>query len=139
VSGVAESALVWKLKSANTNAGTRVYPRIAPQESNKYPYIIIDRPPGQENPQTAQGPASVIRTPLTVYCVGETYQQSRDLAAQIKPAINPSGFTSSVKWNNIWIDHCTVSSTYDASGSPIFGDEVGFPIEAVECVLFYLE
>lgn len=142
MSGVAEAAMIWKLKSVNAISalvGARIYPRISPQESGKTPYIIIDRPPGQQNPQTSQGPAQLIITPLTIYCIGATYQESRNVGALIKPAINPNGFTGSVQWNGTWIDHCTVSQTYEASAPPAVADEVGYPIEAVDCVLFHFD
>lgn len=142
MSGIPEAAVAWKLKSANTNAGTRVYPRMAPEVGNKTPYIIIDRPPGQQIQQTLSGPAQLIVTPLTIMCVcdeaGGGYIASRALGRQVQAALNSSGATGSVQWNGTWIDHCIVTQTYEASAPPQLGDEVGWPIEAVDIVLYHL-
>lgn len=144
MSGIPEAALCWKLKSVNAinNAATGgIYPRIAP-EKKAPPYIIVDRPPGQERPQLASGPAQLIKTPMTIYCVGSQlggYLESRAIARLIPPQINPSGVTGSVQWNGTWIDHCTCSQTYEASAPPNVADEIGYPIEAIDIVLFHFE
>ena len=145
VSGIPEAAIVWKLKSVNAITalvGTRIYPRIAP-EGSLYPFIVVDRPPGQSNPQTASGPASLIITPMTIYCVANEkaggYEKSRAVGRLIKPALNPTGVTGSVIWNGTIIDHCTVSQTYEASAPPQLADEVGWPSEAVDIELFHLD
>lgn len=142
MSGIAEAAVVWKLKSANTNAGTRAFPRIAPEGSNKTPYLIVDRPPGQQNPQISTGPSFLKITPMTVYCVCDEksggYIASRALGRQVEAALNPSNVTGSVQWNGTWIDHCVVTQTYEASAPPQLADEVGWPIEAIDIVLYHL-
>lgn len=142
MSAIAENALIWKLKSVNELrqfVNGRIFPRVAPEGSNKTPYIIIDRPPGQENPQLARGPSDLIKTPMTIYCVGKDYLESRTVGRLIKPAINPPNVTGSVQWNGTWIDHCVVTQTYEASAPPQVADEIGYPIEAIDCVLFHLD
>lgn len=141
MSAIPENALIWKLKSVNAISAlvaARIFPRVAP-EGSKTPYIVVDRPPGQENPQLLAGPSSLLKTPMVIYCVGATYKESRDLARLIKPAINPSSVTSSVQWNGTWVDHCIVGQTYEASEPPKMGDEIGYPIEAVDVVMWHLD
>lgn len=146
MSAIAEAAIIWKLKSVNavSNAATGgIYPRIAP-EGTIAPYIIVDRTPGQIRSQTARGPGALHNTPMTIFCVGKSdatgggYKQSRDLCRLVEAAINPSGVTGSVSWNGTSVDHCSVLQTYDASVDPKTADEVGYPVEALDCVLFHL-
>lgn len=145
MSGIPEAAVIWKLKSVNainSLVNGNIFPRIAKQ-GTKPPYIIIDRPPGQMNAQMANGPSQLVKTPLTIFCVGLAesggYTQSRAIARLIPPQLNPNGVTGSVQWNGTWIDHCTVSQTYEASQPPNVGDELGYPIEAIDIVLFHFE
>ena len=142
MSAIAENALIWKLKSVNainTAVGGRIYPRIAPEGSSKTPYIIIDRPPGQVISQLSNGPASLIKTPMTILCIGATYLESRTIGRLIPAAINPTGVTGSVQWNSTWVDHCTCSQTYEADAPPQMADEIGWPIEAIDVMLFHLD
>lgn len=142
VSGIPENALIWKLKSVNainTAVSGNIFPRSRPETSTATKYIIVDRPPGQLNPQLANGPQTLIKTPLTIYCWAPTYEASRAIARLIKPAINPSGVTGSVQWNGTSVDHCIVGQTYEASAPPAEGDEIGRPCEAIDIVLYHLD
>lgn len=141
MSGIPEAAIIWKLKSVNainSAVNGQIFPRIAPEKA-PYPYIIVDRPPGQSNPQTSTGPAQLVKTPITIYVVGQTYSQSRSIARLLPSQLNPNGFTGSVQWNGTWIDHCTVNQTYEASGPPQVADEIGYPIEAIDITVFHFE
>jgi hypothetical protein len=143
VSAIPENAIIWKLKSINAITaivGTRIFPRMAKQGTLR-PYIIVDRTPGQVIPQFSSGPSQLNKTPLTIYCIGSQtggYKESRDIGRLVQSSINPAGVTGSVQWNGTWIDHCWVIQTYDSSSPPVEGDEVGFPIEAIDCLLFHL-
>ena len=131
---IAAAAVVWKLKSVNAITaivGTRIYPCRAPQGAT-LPYLIVDRPPGQQNlALTSQGSGSLRRTPIAVYCFADKdtggVKQAGDLMALVDPAIAPtSGVTGSVQWNGTWIDHCTVNDTYAHIEAPVQAEEVGW-------------
>lgn len=141
MSAIAENALIWKLKSVNTITAitsTRIYPRMAPESSTKTPYIVIDRPPGQEITQTISGPSTLTKTPMVIYCIGVSYKESRDLARVVQTAISATGVTGSVQWNSTWVDHLIVSQTYEASEPPKLADEIGYPIEAIDVMMWHM-
>lgn len=142
VSGIPEKALIWKLKSVNainSAVSGNIFPRNKPEKSTASKYLIVDRTPGQTNPQLANGPSSLIKTPMTIYCYAPDYDTSRVIARLIKPAINPASVTGSVQWNGTWIDHVTVVQTYEASEPPRAGDEVGYPCEAIDIVMHHFD
>lgn len=131
---IAASAVVWKLKSVNAITaivGTRIYPCRAP-EGATLPYLIVDRPPGQQNiGATAQGKGSIRKSPVMVYCFSDRdtggIKQAGDLEKLVNDAIVPvSGVTGSVQWNGTWIDHCMTNDSYAHIENPQEADEVGW-------------
>jgi len=133
VSAIAEAAIIWKLKQTSAVTalvGQRIYPRIAPENDRK-PYIAVLRPPGQTVDHTNNSPIAVARTPLMIACVGETYEQSRSLSDPIAAALDASGWTGSVFWNDTEIASCFQGGTYDQSTFPQVADEIGFPVEFI--------
>jgi hypothetical protein len=133
MSGVAEAAVIAQLKNttAVTNVvGTRIYPRIAPQDSAK-PYIVVMRPPGSLYQHTQNAQIAVARTPIFVGCVGSTYEESRSFSAAVSAALDGSGWTGSQFWNGTEIASCMQTDDYDQSTYPQLGDEIGFPCEFV--------
>lgn len=134
MSGVAESAVIAKLKSvAGVSAlvAARIFPQLAPQDTEK-PYLVVMRPEGQENECLATGQLTgVSRTPIIVACVGVTYLESRSLSAPVIAALVPPSTTGSATWNGIEIGSCTLDDTFDRSTLPQLADEIGFPVEFV--------
>lgn len=114
---IAAGAVVWKLKSVNAITaivGQRIYPGRAPQNT-PLPYIVVDRPPGQQNlGQTSQGSGKFRKSPVVVYCFADKdsggITQAETIRALVEPALAPSsGVVGTVTWNSISIDHVTVN------------------------------
>ena len=141
MSAVAETALIAKLKatsSVTTLVGQRVFPRIAPEGADK-PYIVVQRPPGEKRKQQTNKRSKFVQTPMSLACVGSTYESSRAVSDAVVDAVNPtSAWTGSATWGTLAVDHCSVVETYDRSGNPQLADEIGFPVEFVEVDLFYV-
>ena len=141
MSAIPETAVIAKLKATSAVTAlvsTRIYPRIAPQDASM-PYIVVTRPSGETRPQRANKPTTFCVTPMSVFCVAETYQASRDVSTQAVLSLQPNtANTGSATWGAVAVDHCTVLGTHDGSGNPQLADEIGFPVEIVEIDLFHL-
>jgi hypothetical protein len=133
MSGIAESAVIARLKAVSGVSdlvAARVFPHIAPQATDK-PYLIVMRPEGQINEGTAKGLTGVSRTPIIVACVGESYIESRSLAAPVVAALVPASPTGSATWNGTEIGSCQLEDSFDRSTFPQLADEIGCPVEFV--------
>jgi len=141
MSAVAETAMIAKLKATSavtTLVGQRVFQRIAPEGAEK-PFIVVTRPPGEKRTQLTNKRSNFHKTPMSLACVGNTYESSRQVSDAVVAVVNPtSAWTGSATWGTLAVDHCEVIETYDRSGNPRLADEIGAPVEFIELDLFYV-
>ena len=138
----AETAVAAKLKATaaiTALVSQRVYARIAPEGETK-PYIVIVHPQGETRNRTANRRDIFRKTPLTLRCVADTYLEAATVANTVIDTLDSSStaVTGSQTWGGVSVDHCAVMDNYDASDQPQLGDEIGFPVEAVELNLFHI-
>jgi hypothetical protein len=138
----AELAISSKLKATaavTAYVSQRVYTRIAKEGETK-PYIVITHPAGERREHTANSRSKFRKTPLSIRCVATTYLEAAQIADAVVDAIDSAStaVTGSQTWGGVSVDHCVVLDNYDASDQPQLGDEIGFPVEAVELDLFHI-
>lgn len=141
MSDVAQRAVMGRLESLTeitALVGTRIYPRLAPQQGSDAgarPYLIVMHPPGVERVQTFAGPGSVARTPIVVACVADSYQVATQCGAAVEAALCPSGWTGSAQWAGVEVGSCQMEDAFDKSALPELADEIGSPTEFVAFTL----
>jgi hypothetical protein len=126
MSGMIEVGVIDKLKAATgvtalTGVG-RIFMRLADQ-SPTLPYLVVTKPGSQESVHCAIGPAGLAMGPVMVRCYGSSQAASRDLARQVKLALDGQRGA----FGSVAVRMCLLEDELDVSSLPQSDDEVGYP------------
>lgn len=101
---------------------SRIYTRLA-EQIPAYPFVVVTKAPGQTSVHCASGPSGLAMGMVMVRCYAATYAESRDVAEQVKLALDGQrGAFGSVN-----VRFCLLEDEMDISTLPQTDDEVGYP------------